>query len=390
VNPARPELIFVRGPQQGERAVMMTNAVLVGRSPAADVRLTEQTASREQVRFTLSPEGWLMENLSTNGTRINGKNYKKKKKLILETGDILTVGLETEILYVSPGDDPEEAIAEYRQADAPKELPAAKEPPAPAAAAAKPQAKPAAGKAPQAEIDLSAAGAAKAGKEAKAAKNAKGAKDAKALQEAVEQDGEKEQIKGKKLKVVLFSVVLIGMLGLGAAMAIKTIIPPPPPGSTNLARLEPADIVEALGAPFPEKPSSPVKAAEALNRAVQSFTNRNLWGPGDLYRCVRDFKLYRAYKQTAGFADVRYERMAEQAERELEKLVCEKYEVAWKFEMARNWRQAKSSYEELMRILPVEEVSKDDPKGPIRRLIIENVIKHITSVQENIGKVKEY
>ena len=70
---ARPELIFVAGPQAGERAVLMTNDVLVGRSPSADVHLEEHAASREQLRFQLTGEGWLMENLSAQGTRINGR-----------------------------------------------------------------------------------------------------------------------------------------------------------------------------------------------------------------------------------------------------------------------------------------------------------------------------
>jgi hypothetical protein len=379
-------LIFVRGPQQGERAVMMTNAVLVGRSPAADVRLTEQTASREQVRFTLSPEGWLMENLSTNGTRINGKNYKNKKKLILETGDILAVGVDTEVLYVAPGDDPEEAVAEYRQAHAPKEAPAAEAVAAPAPAA-KPQAKPAPAKTPVAEIDLSAAGAAKAGKSGKGAKDdAKVPKDAKEAQEAVEKDGEKEQIKGKRLKVILFSVMLVGMLGMGAVIILRPD-EVKGPKSDSLPRLSERDICEALDAPLPEKPPSPVKSVAVLNKAVKSFTNKTLWGPGDLFRCVRDFKLYVAYKQTRGFADVRYEQMAEKAQKELDKLVCEKYDVAWRFEKARSWREARTAYEEIMRILPVAEIEHSEPTYDV---VIKNIIQHLNFIKENTGKVKEY
>ena len=101
---ARPELIFVRGPQDGERAVLMTNPVVVGRSAVADVRLKENASSREQLRFDLTPEGWLMQNLSANGTLINGKRYRGGKRLLLDTGDILGVGAETEILYVAPPD----------------------------------------------------------------------------------------------------------------------------------------------------------------------------------------------------------------------------------------------------------------------------------------------
>jgi len=115
MNGARPELIFLSGPQEGERAVLMTNVALLGRSAAADVRLKEDAVSREQVRFQLTSDGWLMENLSANGTVVNGKRYRKKK-LLLDTGDVLLVGLETRVLYVSPGDDPEAALAAYREA----------------------------------------------------------------------------------------------------------------------------------------------------------------------------------------------------------------------------------------------------------------------------------
>jgi pSer/pThr/pTyr-binding forkhead associated (FHA) protein len=116
---AMPELIFVSGPQQGERAVIMTGTAVLGRSPSADVKLLEEAASREHVRFQLTRDGWVMENLSANGTLINGRRYKKDKKILLDTGDVMGIGLETRILYVSPGDDPEEALEDWRQANPP-------------------------------------------------------------------------------------------------------------------------------------------------------------------------------------------------------------------------------------------------------------------------------
>jgi len=94
----------------------MTNSVLIGRTPNADIRLTESAASREQLQFLLAPEGWIMENLSANGTLVNGKRLKKRKKrLLLETGDTLGAGVETEILYIARATDPEAALAAYRQ-----------------------------------------------------------------------------------------------------------------------------------------------------------------------------------------------------------------------------------------------------------------------------------
>ena len=71
----RPELVFLSGPQAGERAVLMADIVEAGRSPSCDVHLTEQHASRRQMQFQLTPDGWAVENLSVNRIRINGKRY---------------------------------------------------------------------------------------------------------------------------------------------------------------------------------------------------------------------------------------------------------------------------------------------------------------------------
>ena len=105
-----PELIFLSGPQRGERAAILQSPAVAGRSPQAEIILREQGASREQTRFELTREGWIMENLSANGTRVNGKRYKAGKKILLDTGDILGVGRDTEILYVAAGDDPDTAL----------------------------------------------------------------------------------------------------------------------------------------------------------------------------------------------------------------------------------------------------------------------------------------
>ena len=77
----------------------------------------EEAASREHIRFLFTHDGWVMENLSANGTLINNKRYKRDKKILLDTGDVLGVGLETKILYVAPGDDPEEALGAWRAAN---------------------------------------------------------------------------------------------------------------------------------------------------------------------------------------------------------------------------------------------------------------------------------
>lgn len=364
---AMPELIFVAGPQQGERAVIMINTAVLGRSPNSDVRLVEEAASREHVRFQFTREGWVMENLSANGTLINGKRYKRNKKVVLDTGDVMGVGLETRMLYVSPGDDPEEALQDWRQAN-PAAQPKPAEPPAK-------QARPR-GKAPAPPAGESAAAP---GKEKPALKA-----DEQAV-EGPEEDGlgGAPEKGSKTLKVVLLSVVLLGMVGFGVALMMRSDQTDDNGSRGNgVPRLTPEEITKALEAPL-SRPPSPTQAAAALNAAVSSYTNKALWETGDLYRCVKQFKLYRAYSGSPGFPRIQNERMADAAAKELDALIREQYSTAWKFEMAKRYREAKQVFEELERLLPVGEVERN---SQVFKVIITNVRQHRTYIKSQMGK----
>ena len=372
MNGARPELIFVAGPQAGERAVLMSNVALVGRSPAADVRLAEGAASREQVRFQLTGQGWLMQNLSTNGTIVNGKRYKGLKQLILETGDVLGVGLETEVLYVSPGDDPEEALAAYRDKHGVAEIrPTARPSPPPAEPAEKDKPR------PGAKADARADQAPR-----------KGWKRAEEEEAEDEDKADAEEGPGSsKLKYVLFAIVLVSLLFFGVAIIKKAMSTDDgPSGPEGPPRLTDKEIRASLTAPLERSPS-PVKAGEALDRAVRSYANRNLWETGDLYRCVKDFMLHQAYRNSQAFQSVDHERMAEQASGELIDLVLSKYDAAWKFEKARSYRNAMAAFQELMFILPIAELEQE---GPIYRVIIQNVLQHRNFIKKHMGKVRQW
>jgi len=368
---AMPELIFVSGPQRGERAVIMTGTVVLGRSPGADVRLVEEAISREHVRFQLTRDGWVMENLSANGTLINGKRYKKDKKVLLDTGDVMGVGLETRILYVAPGDDPEEALADWRQAN-------------PSA-----QAKPAETKAQAGKLrpEAAQASAATAGEQPKAPVPTGKVKSAEKAAGQPAQPREEDGMGGpaekgsKNLKLILLSVVLLGLVGFGAALLLK--IEQPPEDHPVLSRLTAEQITAALDAPI-QRPPSPTKAAVALDLAWRSYENKSRWSrPGELYRCVKQFKLYRAYSQSIAFPKVQYERMALEAARELDAMVREKYETAWKYEKARSYRSAKQSFEQLMRELPAGDVERD---SPIDQVILKDIKQHIKYLNSQLGK----
>ena len=114
------EFIYVGGPQSGQRAALMSAVVTVGRGREADVQLTEEHISRKHFQLMFTQDGWVFENLSPLKSRVNGKKYKVGKKIILDTGDVIGVGAETELLFVSPGDDPEAALIAFRQSGARK------------------------------------------------------------------------------------------------------------------------------------------------------------------------------------------------------------------------------------------------------------------------------
>ena len=371
---AMPELIFVSGPQQGERAVIMTATAVVGRSPSADVKLLDEAASREHVRFQLTRDGWVMENLSANGTMINGKRYKKDKKVLLDTGDVMGIGLETKILYVAPGDDPEEALEDWRQAN-PSAQP---KPPETKARVAKPQA---------AAAPAGSATSPSAGGQPTSTPPAGKTKHADKAAAQSEQPQEDDGLGGpaakgnKNLKVILLSVVLLGLVAFGAVLMLRE--EPKTDGKGALSRLTAEQITTALAAPI-DRPPSPTKAAEALDVAVRSYATRELWTrPGELYRCVKQFKLYRAYIGGAFFPRVQDERDAMAAERKLDAMVLEMYETAWTYEKARSYRAAKQSFEQLMRELPAGDIERD---SPIDRVILKDIKQHIKFLNSEIGK----
>lgn len=375
---AMPELIFVSGPQQGERAVIMTATAMLGRSPNADVRLLDEAASREHAQFQLTRDGWVMENLSANGTLVNGKRYKKDKKILLDTGDVMGVGLETKILYVSPGDDPEEALELWRQAN-----PSAKSRPAEAMAkASKPRTESAA-PAPSAPASSGEKPKAPPTPTPTTGKAKPAEKDAGQPQEE-DGLGGPAQKGSKNLKVILLSVVLLGLLGFGAALMLRDDTPKDE-GVTSLSRLKPEQISAALDAPI-ERPLSPTKAYAALDLAVRSYATKDLWTrPGELYRCVKNFKLYRAYSGSGFFRRIQDERDAVAAERQLDEMVREKYERAWTCEKARSYRAAKLSFEQLMREFPAGEIERD---SPIDRVILKDIKQHIRFLNSKLGSPK--
>jgi hypothetical protein len=373
--PAQPELLFVAGPQTGERAVLMANVAVLGRGQTADVRIEEEHVSRDHVKFQLTHQGWIVQNLSHNGTLVNGKRYRKPKQILLDTGDVLGVGMETEILYVSPGDDPEEALQIYRQAH-----PQGAEKP-------KPYPKPAAKRA--AEAASSEGGPPPLPGEAAPAAQPARPVMAKAVNKPADDElvlDEEEQNKGNRLKIILFICLLAGVLVFGFVLIAKSMQDDDdgPTGDRAPIRLTDEQVSEALADPLERTPSI-TKAAAALDEAVQRYSNRTLWEPGDRYRCLYHFKLYLAHSTSKSFARIQDERAFHAVQRELDALVRKKYDTAWMYEQDGNYRDAQTVFEEFLHILPMEHLRRGEK---IRDVVMENVIDHLNFIKEKTARKK--
>ncbi|HOF19063.1 MAG TPA: FHA domain-containing protein [Phycisphaerae bacterium] len=332
-----PELIFVAGPQRGERAAVLNREAVAGRSPSADVQLAEEFASRQHARFALTGDGWLVEVLSPNGLEVNGKRYKQGKKLLLATGDVLGFGQATLVLFVSPQDDPEQALADYHAAHP--------EPAAPTAPAPEPEPEaPGEGEAPEAKPGA---------------------------EPAPPKPPSKVRRYALILGVSALSTVLLILLASSMTedKANKEL--------GQLRRLHEAEIRKILETRL-EKVSNPAAAAQSLHEAKILFEDRHL-RTGDLYRCTLKYRLHLSYRNSLVFEDYRDGENCQKALDELVKIVSGKYHTAWANAKSKNWKLAADGFEDLLRVLPADE--REDP------VVYEQLLKNIRS---HLALVKKY
>jgi hypothetical protein len=90
-----------------------------------------------------------------------------------------------------------------------------------------------------------------------------------------------------------------------------------------------------------------------------------------------------AYSQSPSWPKVQYERMFNMASRELDNMVRQKYEAAWKYEKALSFRRSKETFEMLMREFPPGEVERD---SLIDRVILKDIKEHIMFANNQLGK----
>lgn len=345
----RPELIFLAGPQRGQRAVLMGDVAVLGRSPSADVQIDEEYVSREHVRLSLTRDGWMAENLSDNPIRINGKKYKRKK-VLLDTGDLLAVGMTTEVLFVGAGDGPEEALKPFGglqaiqggQAGQPAEAQGEAAPASPAA-----QQPPAAQQTPAAQPERRG--------------EAEGPKTQAVGAEAKEQSSSR--------RVMILSGVVLAWVVVLLLLWMLRDTGTDDEGGGAPKWLTDDEIARAIEEPM-SRPADLPEADRLLRRAVER--QKSIWKAGDPYKCVRDYKEALAFMGRSSFRDPAYDERFIRIRRQLIKDVQDQYRRACFSERQGDWPQAKREFRAVELMLPEQEKN-----NPVSKVILENVREHI-------------
>jgi hypothetical protein len=353
---ARPELLFVRGPQEGERAVLMKALSTAGRWEGCDVRMAEGSISRRHLQFETTPDGCQLEMLSPRGARVNGKKHKPGSKILLDTGDLIRVGAETELLFVAAGDEPADALARYRQTR-------------PAGGAERPGTSPPGGPPPLPPGASSAGGQPATG----AAKTAPVHTD-----EAARSAARRKKV---RLYAILGCVYAAAMVALIVFLALRQKKSEGTAGEPPL--LSDKAIETAITEPLVRTTSESL-GNDKLREALAYFENRKFRLNG-LQKCVKAFKLHLAYTRKLDFDDPDDSSRRQAASDEFIHKIKEIYHEAWFREKARFWQGANQKWEELR-----EAIADDGSDGgwdtASYKDLMENVLRHAAFTRSNMSR----
>ena len=350
---ANPEFVFVSGPQTGLRTIVMKSPAVAGRVASCDVHVTEEFVSRRQFSLELSADGWVMENLSASGTRVNGRKFKTRK-VLLDSGDVLGMGKDTEVLFVAPGDDPDQVLSEYRSAH-----PAEAEAPPPPAL-------PGEGPEDQGETEQPAE---------------QPAEQAQAPEQPDEEiTDEQRQRKAKIRKYVIFGSVW-GAALIALIIVLSMVKRGEPILSGRPAQFSKHQIAEALREDI-ERSKNLQAAAERLRKAVSGYRTGKSFHEGELQDCVKNFKLHLAYLGRPDFDDPRHSLMYKDARDRLVARVQKEYWQGWIREQDGRWAGADTIWQRLMRVIPRDQ----EWNTPGYERLQKNIMAHAAYVRRHMGK----
>ena len=297
--------------------------------------------------LALTGEGWLIENLSNNPIWVNGKKFKTGKRILLDTGDVVRLALETHLLFVAAGDDSEAALAQWRETNGETHTPAAQgEPPQ----VDKPGAPLAPGGPPQRRRQVKPA----------RPLTSRSARLKKSLDDATPRPARRS--------AVLLVVSDRRMIDWSSASRC------------------PRDEDQSKRAPRPgpgEDPSSRPHSRSARARSDATRYEQDARAlfqirhdlPGNLYECVKYFKLSLAYRNNLPPTPVVAEEFRK-AKQELIERVCQKYEHGYVSLRSKNWLRAKENFEALLQLYPVKSGVEPEANNPIW----ESTIRYLTYI----------
>lgn len=368
----RPELIFIAGPQTHTRAVLMNNEVIAGRSVQAGICLQEPYVSREQMKFTLTSDGWIVENLSGRRILINNKAFKPGKQILLASGDVVGCGQETAMLFVDAQDDPAEVLDAYRRDhpdSAPQPVPV---PPPPAVEKQNSEDPPTAPIPSEPEPEVFSFEPERRGRKTATTDSTDVAVD-------VDDAGRKK----KRLRLYLIGFGIYAMVMLVVIVVLGSMKDDDGPSGRGEApsMLTEKDVRNALESSL-DRPPNAERSRRALEQAQQYYIRRTV-ERGNLYRVIKNYRLYLAHRRAAErtFPPSDEQKYFDTLD-ELTGQVMNRYGSAYALEQAGKWQEALDAFGDVLDYFPAD-VFNDDPE--VKRVIIQNIRDHSAYVSDRLA-----
>ncbi|MEN4013548.1 MAG: FHA domain-containing protein [Chloroflexota bacterium] len=113
--PARYQLVLKSGANAGLVFQLEGGEISIGRETSNMVVINDPEVSRKHVRLFLQGDSYLIEDLgSTNGTSVEGERLVSPH--VLQSGQLITLGENTHLLFESTAIDPDATVASLRSA----------------------------------------------------------------------------------------------------------------------------------------------------------------------------------------------------------------------------------------------------------------------------------
>ena len=355
----RAELVFVAGPQQGQRVRLLDNVMVAGRGPLAQIQLQEETVSRQQLQLELTVQGWLVQNLSAGSPlRINGKKYKVGKQILVDSGDVIGLGLDTEILFVDADTDVNEAMRAYTE-----DNPAPEPVPVPVTPELAPE--------PVSHVpDLAAQPTTYL--------------DVPQEQEAPQTDEEADEAarKAKIKKIAIGFGIYLALMVVAAVFLVSMKKAPGPNNDGVPASLSSEEIRDALEQKIVKEPN-PVASQKHLQEARRLFDARTQLNE-NLYLCHKHYRLALAFRRRADryFKGREDQRKSEMVLDELSERLGAIYSGVMLFEKGNEWYKAGQELDRFCEYLPSDKM-KDDPD--VKDTLWKNTWDHRRYIRTRLG-----